>query len=86
MRRRQKGGAATRAARGQSALMTEAHVRTLDLRDALLRGDAEPEQVARSRFNILYWEHRGQKILPSREAHQRAVRGRSEALSGGGLG
>lgn len=85
MGRGQKGGPATRAVRGQSALMTEARTRTLELRDALLRSAAGSEQVARRRFNILYWEHRGQKILPSREGHQSAVKARSGALGGGGV-
>ncbi len=72
MRTRQKGGSATRTAPGQNAAIIEAHVRTLALRDALLTGDPESEQTARSGFNLLYWEHRGQKILPSGEGHQRA--------------
>ena len=72
MRKRQKGGPATGAAPGQSAAITEAHVRTLALRDALLTGDPASEQTARSEFKLFYWEHRGEQILPSGEGHQRA--------------
>jgi hypothetical protein len=34
------------------------------LRARLLTGDAEAAQVTRGRFHILYWEHRGQQIIP----------------------
>ena len=76
MHTRQKGGPATGTAPGQSAAITDAHVRTLALRDALLTGDPESEPTARSGFNLLYWEHRGQKILPYPDGHQRAAKGR----------
>jgi hypothetical protein len=49
---------------GRNAWRRRACDRTAGLRARLLAGDAEAAQVTRGRFHILYWEHRGQQIIP----------------------
>ena len=49
---------------GRNSWQRRACDRTAGLRARLLTGDAEAAQVTRGRFHILYWEHRGQQIIP----------------------
>ncbi len=75
MDRTQKPRASARALPGSHAWLRVACDRTAGLRARLLAGDAEAAQITRGTFHLLYWEHRGQQILPLRDDQKNPRRG-----------